>query len=99
MAKSLALELHYGLGLSFEKVSRLLARFGIMITRGALARAALTTGRALAPTHEAIKNAVVATRNVTMDETGWRIRRERRLALGCDEQGRHRLRGHPPSRL
>jgi transposase len=43
-----------------------------VITRGALARAALTTGRALAPTHKAIKNAVVATQNVTMDETGWR---------------------------
>jgi transposase len=73
VAKSLALELHYGLGLSFEKVSRVLARFGIVITRGALARAALSTGKSLAPTHEAIKDAVVATRNVVMDETGWRI--------------------------
>lgn len=48
-AKAWAAWLHYGLGLSFAKCARLLARLGVDVTAGALCQAAQSTGTDLVP--------------------------------------------------
>lgn len=50
-AKAWAAWLHYGLGLSFDKCSKLLARLGINLTADALCTAVQSTGTALVPVH------------------------------------------------
>ena len=72
-AKAWAAWLHYGLGLSFAKCSKLLARLGIGVTAGALCTAAQTTGTALVPVQAALTARANRAPAVTMDETGWRI--------------------------
>jgi transposase len=72
-AKGWAAWLHYGLGLSFAKCSRLLARLGIDVTAGALCSAAQTTGTALVPVHAEIARRINDSPAVVMDETGWRV--------------------------
>ena len=72
-AKAWAAWLHYGLGLSFAKCSKLLARLGIDVTAGALCTAAQTTGTALVPVHADLVKRANRSASVTMDETGWRI--------------------------
>ena len=69
----LAALLHYGMGLSFGRVAALMARWGVHVTAGAICQASQTTGTALEPTTRAMKRALVAAGQVTMDETGWRI--------------------------
>ena len=65
--------LHYGLGLSFEKCSTVLARLGVNVTAGAICSSSASTSTDLVPTHQAIKTHVASSPAVTMDETGWRI--------------------------
>ena len=72
-AKAWAAWLHYGLGLSFVKCSKLLARLGINVTAGALCTAAQSTGTALMPVHADLITRANRSKSVTMDETGWRI--------------------------
>ena len=71
--KGLAALLHYGMGLSFGRVAALMARWGVPVTAGAIGQASQTTGTALEPTTRAMKRALAAAGQVTMDETGWRI--------------------------
>ena len=71
--KGWAAWLHYGLGLSFVKCSRLLAHLGIDVTAGALCSAAQATGTALVPVHTDIVRRVNDSPAVVMDETGWRV--------------------------
>lgn len=72
-AKGWAAWLHYGLGLSFAKVARLLHRLGIDVTAGALCSAAQTTGADLVPVQAEIVRRVNDAPMVVMDETGWRV--------------------------
>ena len=65
--------LHYGLGLSFGKVSTLLGLMGINVTAGAIASSSASTSTDLVPTHTAIKAHVASAPAVVMDSTGWRI--------------------------
>jgi transposase len=69
--------LHYGLGLSFAKCSKVLGRLGIDVTAGAICSSAASTGTDLVPTHNAILAHLSSAPAVTMDETGWRIGGER----------------------
>jgi transposase len=71
--KALAALLHYGMGVSFGRVAALMARWGVPVTAGAICQASQTTGTALEPTTRAMKRSLAAARQVTMDETGWRI--------------------------
>jgi transposase len=72
-AKSLAVWLHYALGLSFAKTASLLAHLGVPVTAGAICSASQSTGTALVPVQEGIIEAVNASSMVVMDETGWRV--------------------------
>lgn len=72
-AKAWAAWLHYGLGLSFAKCAKLLARLGVDVTAGALCQAAQTTGTDLVPVHADIVASVNDADMVVMDETGWRV--------------------------
>jgi transposase len=72
-AKGWAAWLHYALGLSFGKCSRLLQRLGVNVTAGALCSAAQSTGTDLVPVHAEIVRRVNDAPMVVMDETGWRV--------------------------
>ena len=72
-AVALATELNKELGLSPQKTSRALARFGIRVTAGGVVGAIARQARALEPTYEALIEGVRASRAVAPDETGWRI--------------------------
>lgn len=72
-AKAWAAWLHYGLGLSFQKSSRLLARLGINISAGALCQSAQSTSTALVPVQGAIIEKVNSSKAIVPDETGWRV--------------------------
>lgn len=73
VAKAWAAWLHYGLGLSFAKCARLLARLGIDMSAGALCQAAQSTGTDLVPVQAEIVERVNHAEVVVMDETGWRV--------------------------
>jgi hypothetical protein len=72
-AKAWAAWLHYGLGSSFQKTSRLLHRLGINLTAGALSQAAQSSATALVPVRERIVAAGNSSAMVVPDETGWRV--------------------------
>ena len=72
-AKAWAAWLHYGLGLSFGKVTDVLGRLGVPVTRGALPQSATSTCTDLVPTNKAIRKHVGSSDMVVMDESGWRI--------------------------
>ncbi len=72
-AKSFAIFLHYGLGLSFAKSSDLLRRLGVDVSPGALCQASQSTGTALAPVQDAIVKKLNAAPMISPDETGWRV--------------------------
>jgi transposase len=72
-AVALATELNKELGLSPQKTSKALARFGIQITAGGVVGAVARQARALEPTYQALIEGVRASRAVAPDETGWRI--------------------------
>lgn len=73
LTKAWANWLHYGLGLSFAKCARLLARLGIDVSAGAICQAAQRTGGDLVPVHAEIVRRVNDAEMVVADETGWRV--------------------------
>lgn len=73
-ALAVAAQLHTELGLSFGKVERVFEElFGLPITRGGLAQAAARTADALAPTYDAMIEALPKLPVITMDESGWHV--------------------------
>jgi transposase len=73
-AQAAVVELNKDTGLSHGKVSHVFASlFGIMVSRGAVARIILRAARRLEPTHAAIVESMAAQWLVSPDETGWRI--------------------------
>jgi transposase len=72
-AKSVAVWLHYALGLSFAKTARLLGHLGVPVTAGAICSAAQSTGSDLVPIQKAIVERINHSSMVVMDETGWRV--------------------------
>ncbi len=71
--KSLAIWLHYALGLSFAKTARLLGHLGVPVTAGAICSAAQSVGTDLVPTQKGIVERINTSAMVVMDETGWRV--------------------------
>jgi transposase len=73
-ALALSAELNKGLGLSFEKCSRLLAvAFGLAISRGGLCQAIARVARCAKPTYQALIEKLRASSVVVPDETGWKV--------------------------
>ena len=73
-ALALSAELNKGLGLSFEKSSRLLqVAFGLAISRGGLCQAIARVARMARPTYQALIEKLRASSVVVPDETGWKI--------------------------
>jgi transposase len=72
-ATSLAIWLHYALGLSFAKTASLLGHLGVPVTAGAICSASQSAGTDLVPTQKAIVEQVNQSSMVVMDETGWRV--------------------------
>jgi len=72
-AKAWAAWLHYGLGLSFVKSSRLLARLGVDVSPGALCQAAQSASTDLVPVQDSIVQAVNDSPMIVPDESGWRV--------------------------
>ena len=72
-AKSLAMWLHYALGLSFARTARLLGHLGVPVTAGAICSAAQTVGTDLIPIQESIIERINHSPMTVMDETGWRV--------------------------
>lgn len=72
-AKSLAVWLHYALGLSFAKTASLLGHLGVPVTAGAICTASQAAGTDLVPIQKAIVEKVNDSSMVVMDETGWRV--------------------------
>jgi transposase len=76
-AKAWASFLHYNLGLSWAKVSRLLTRLGVPATAGALCRASVRQACTdLVPVHQELVQVANSSPVLVMDETGWRINGE-----------------------
>jgi transposase len=72
-AKSLAIWLHYALGLSFAKTASLLGHLGVPVTAGAICTASQSAGTDLVPIQKAIVEQVNQSSMVVMDETGWPV--------------------------
>jgi transposase len=73
-ALALAAHLHTGLGLSFEKVSRLVRTLaGIPISRGGLCLALHRVARVAEPTYQAFVVWIRCAPVVSPDETGWKV--------------------------
>jgi hypothetical protein len=72
-AKSLAILLHYALGLGFAKTAQLLGHLGVPVSAGAICSASQTIGTDLVPVHKGIAEAINRSSMVVMDETGWRV--------------------------
>ncbi len=73
-ALTVAADLNKGLGLSFEKVSRLFSDlFELSVTRGGLSGAVARVGRAAEPTYDALGEWIREAPVVSPDETGWRV--------------------------
>jgi transposase len=72
-AKSLAVWLHYALGLSFAKTAQLLGHLGVGVNAGAICSAAQSVGTDLIPIHNGIVEQINHSSMVVMDETGWRV--------------------------
>jgi len=71
---ALSAELNKGLGLSFEKSSRLLqVAFGIHVSRGGLCQAIARVARMARPTYQALIERLRASSVVVPDETGWKV--------------------------
>jgi transposase len=73
-ALALGAELNKGLGLSFEKASRLLeVAFGLSVSRGGLCQAIARVARVARPTYRALIEKIRASPVVVPDETGWKV--------------------------
>lgn len=73
VAKAWVAWLHYGLGLSFVKCTKLLGRLGIEVTAGAICASSQQMGTALVPVKTGIVERINNSPTVTMDETGWKV--------------------------
>jgi len=73
-AKGWASFLHYNLGLSWVKASRLLSRLGMPVTAGALCQASAHQACTdLVPVHQELVRVASSSPVLVMDETGWRV--------------------------
>jgi transposase len=73
-AQAAVVLLHEHAGLSYAKVAWVFdALFGIPLTRGAGTRIVLRAGRRLQPAYEEIRRRLAGSKQVTPDETGWRV--------------------------
>jgi len=73
-ALALAADLNKGLGLSLEKVCRVLQRsFGLRISRGGLYQGLKRLARAAQPTYQALIEQIRGSPWVSPDETGWKL--------------------------
>jgi transposase len=73
-AKGWASFLHYNLGLSWVKASRLLTRLGVPATAGALCQASVHQACTdLVPVHQELVKVANSSPVLVMDETGWRV--------------------------
>ena len=71
---ALAAELNKGLGVSFEKVCRVLeVSGGLKISRGGICQAIARLGEKAQPTYDALVEKVRASPLVVPDETGWKV--------------------------
>jgi transposase len=70
-AKAFATWLHYVMGLSFGKTSKVLNHLGVPVRAGAPCSGAQTTGKALVPIQREIVTHINEAPMVVMDETGW----------------------------
>jgi len=62
------------LGVSYDKIARLFEEdFALVVTRSGLCRAFERVGRKLAPTRDALQESVRQARQVTADESGWKV--------------------------
>lgn len=76
-AKAWASFLHYSLGLSWVKVSRLLTRLGVPASAGALCQASVHQACTdLVPVHQDLVKVANSSPVLVMDETGWRMNGE-----------------------
>ena len=72
--KAWGMWLHYRMGLSFGKVSAVLAHLGVNVTAGAIAQAsAKAASTDLVPVHAELVRVANASKAITMDESGWRV--------------------------
>ncbi len=72
-ATALAVELHKGAGLSLARTATVLGRLGLAISPGGVCQAVARAARRAEPTYEAVKAELVASPQISPDETGWRI--------------------------
>jgi len=72
--KAWGMWLHYRMGLSFKKVSAVLAHLGVKVTAGAIARSSAKAACSdLVPVHAELVRVANASAAITMDESGWRV--------------------------
>lgn len=72
--KAWGMWLHYRMGLSFTKVSEVLAHLGVKVTAGAICRfSARAASTELVPVHAELVKAANNSPTITMDESGWRV--------------------------
>jgi transposase len=66
--------LHYRMGLSFGRVSEVLAHLGVTVTAGAICQAsARQASTDLVPVHAELIARATASPTITMDESGWHV--------------------------
>ncbi|MGH2803356.1 MAG: IS66 family transposase [Thermoleophilaceae bacterium] len=66
--------LHHELGLSFDKVARVMGELGgLSATRSGWCRAAARVGEAAGPTDQTLVDELAQSPAVALDETGWRV--------------------------
>jgi len=72
--KAWGMWLHYRMGLSFGKVSAVLAHLGVNVTAGAIAQSSAKAACSdLVPVHAELVRVANASATITMDESGWRV--------------------------
>lgn len=72
--KAWGMWLHYRMGLSFTKVSEVLAHLGVNVTAGAICQsAAKAASTELVPVHAELVKTANASPTITMDESGWHV--------------------------
>jgi transposase len=72
--KAWGMWLHYRMGLSFGKVSEVLAHLGVQVTAGAICQSsAKAASTELVPVHAELVRVANASKTITMDESGWHV--------------------------
>jgi len=77
-AIALAAWLHYGCGVSAQKISRLFAELGLQVTASGITQALGRLANDASGTYDALIKALRLSPVVSPDETGWRVDAERR---------------------